>query len=173
MAPGAPSHRDRTTAYDGLGSGERARPVGAIFAPRGVVPATVLVIADHRDIATLIANYLASAGLRPLLANDVRHAGLLLQREPADAVVLDLATPGHAESVVQWLRREPSRAGMAIVRVNPKLRHADAARAAAGNEVQLPKPFTPKQVVDGVRSALARRAARLRVFAPAVQRLSV
>jgi DNA-binding response OmpR family regulator len=135
---------------------------------RALVPATVLVIADHADIATLIARYLVSAGLRPLVANDVRHAGILLQRESADAVVLDLAGPGHAESVVQWLRRDPSRAGIAVVRVNPKLRHADATRAASASEIQLPKPFTPRQMVDGVRNALARRAARQRVFtAPA------
>src|SRR5262245_43202015 len=115
------------------------------------MPATVLVIADRADIATMIARYLASAGVRPLVANDVRHAGLLLRRETADAVVVDLATPGHAEGVVQWLRRDPVRAGMAIVRVNPKLRHADAVRAPSGTEILLPKPFTPRQVVDGVR----------------------
>jgi DNA-binding response OmpR family regulator len=129
------------------------------------MPAAVLVIADHTEIATLIARYLASAGLQPLVANDVRHAGLLLQRATPDAVVLDLAAPGHADGVVQWLRRDPARAGMAIVRVNPKLRHADAVRTASGTEIQLPKPFTPRQVVDGVRGALARRAARQRLFA--------
>lgn len=131
------------------------------------VSAAVLVIADHADIATLIARYLTGAGLRPLVATDVRHAGFLLQRETPAAVVLDLAAPGHADAVVQWLRRDPARAGMAIVRVNPKLRHADATRAATGTEIQLPKPFTPRQVVDGVRTALARRALRARALATA------
>ncbi len=126
------------------------------------MPATVLVIADRSEIATLIARCLASTGHRALVANDVRHAALLLQRERAEAVVLDLATPGHSECVVQWLRRDPARAGMAVVRVTARTRHAAAPRSEIATEIQVPKPFTPRQIVDGVRTALVRRMARQR-----------
>jgi DNA-binding response OmpR family regulator len=101
----------------------------------------------------------------------VRHAALLLQREAADAVVLDLATPGHCESVVQWLRRDPARAGMALVRVSARTRQAAAPRGEISTEIHVPKPFTPRQIVDGVRTALVRRMARQRLttsVAPAV-----
>jgi DNA-binding response OmpR family regulator len=131
------------------------------------VPASILVIADSVDIASLIARYLASAGHRPQVANDVRHAGLLLQRETPDAIVLDLATPGHPEGVVQWIRRDPARAGVAIVRVNARLRHTGTGRVESPGEIQVPKPFTPKQIADGVRTALTRRAARLQLIATA------
>ena len=129
------------------------------------VPAAVLVIADRSEIATLIARCLASTGHRPIVANDVRHAALLLQRETAEAVVLDLATPGHSESVVQWLRRDPARAGMAVVRVTARTRQAAAPRGEIATEVQVPKPFTPRQIVDAVRTALVRRTARQRFAA--------
>ena len=133
------------------------------------MPATVLIIADRNDIATMIARCLGSTGHRPVIANDVRHATLLLQRETPDAIVLDLVTPGHCDNVIQWLRRDPARAGIAIVRVSTRARHA-APRGEFATDIHVPKPFTPRQIVDGVRTALVRRAARLRIptIAPAV-----
>src|SRR5262245_53598099 len=87
------------------------------------MPATVLVIADHLDIGTLISRSLAGTGVRTLVASDVRQAGLILQREVCDVVVLDLAVPGHCDGVMQWLRRDPARATMATVRVSALARH--------------------------------------------------
>jgi DNA-binding response OmpR family regulator len=134
------------------------------------VPASVLVIADRREIGILIARCLAGTGQRAVVANDVRHAVLIVERETPDAVVLDLATPGHCESVVQWLRRDPARAAMAIVRVSARTRQAAAPRGEISTEMHVPKPFTVRQIADGVRTALARRAARERLAAAPPQR---
>jgi DNA-binding response OmpR family regulator len=131
------------------------------------MPATVLVIADRIDIATLIGRCLTGIGLRPLVASDVRHAGVILQRETPDAVVLDLATPGHCDAVMQWLRRDAARAAMAVVQVSALVRNGAAPRGELRADVLVPKPFTPRQIVDATRTALARRAARQRVVAPA------
>src|SRR5580765_4612202 len=127
------------------------------------MPATVLVIADHLDIGALLSRCLAGTGVRTLVANDVRQAGLILQREACDAVVLDLAAPGHCEAVMQWLKREPARAGMAIVRVSALARHGGVPRGDVRADVCVPKPFTTRQVADAVRTALMRREARQRV----------
>lgn len=127
------------------------------------MPATVLVVADQLDIAALISRCLAGTGVRTLIANDVRHAGLLLQRETCDAVVLDLAAPGHCDSVMQWLKREPARAGMAIIRVSALARHGGAPRGEVRADLVVPKPFTPRQIGDAVRTALVRRAAQQRL----------
>lgn len=110
----------------------------------------------------MIARCLVSTGHRPVVANDVRHATLLMQRETPDAVVLDLAMPGHCDGVIQSLRRNPAHAGLSIVRVSARARHA-APRGELGTEIHVPKPFTPRQIADGVRTALMRRAARLRI----------
>jgi DNA-binding response OmpR family regulator len=133
------------------------------------MPASVLIIADRTDIATLIARCLASIGVRSLIASDVRHAGMILQRETPDAVVLDLATPGHCDAAMQWLRRDPARAAMTIVRVSALVRNGGAPRGEIRADVCVPKPFTPRQIVDGVRTALARRVARQRITAPAAR----
>jgi DNA-binding response OmpR family regulator len=135
---------------------------------------SVLVIADRIEIATMIAHCLTGIGLRPLVANDMRHAGLLLERETPTAVVLDLATPGHCDAVMHWLRRDASRAAMTVVQLSTLARNGGAPRGALRADVVVPKPFTPRQIVDGVRSALARRAARQRIVtAPARRAASI
>ena len=127
------------------------------------MPASVLVIADRTDIATLIGRCLTGLGLHPIIATDVRQAGLLMARETPAAAVLDLAAPGHCDAVVQWLRRDPAREAIAIVRVSALARSA-ASRGDLSSDIRVPKPFTPKQIADAVRTALARRMARERVM---------
>ena len=127
------------------------------------MPGSVLVIADRPEIGNHVAHCLTGIGCRALVATDVRQAGMILQRVTVDAVVLDLATPGHCESVIQWLRRDPLRAGLAIVRVSARTRQTPSARNDLGVEIHVPKPVTPRPIVDGVRTALARRAARQRL----------
>lgn len=130
------------------------------------MPASVLVIADRPDFATLVGRCLGSIGVRALVAHDVRHAAhLLLQREKPDAVVLDLALPDDYDAVVQWLRRDPARAGMMIVRVSAVARNGGVPRGEVRADVVVPKPFAPRQMADAVRTALARKAARQR-FTP-------
>jgi len=124
------------------------------------MPATVLIIADRLDIATLIARPLVGTGVRALIANDVRHAGLILQRETCDAVVLDLALPGHCESVMQWLKRDPACARVGIVRVSALARNGGVPRGETRADICVPKPFTPRQIADAVRTVLVRRTAR-------------
>lgn len=133
---------------------------------RHLVPASVLVIADRLDIAALIGRCLSGIGLRPLVATDVRQAGLLTARENPAAVVLDLAAPGHCDAVIQWLRRDPARQTIAVVQVSALARNGGAPRGEIRADVRVPKPFTPKQIVDAVRTALARKVARERL-APA------
>jgi len=164
MARGAPSSRDLSvSACPSRGAPRSVRAHGVALAFPLVVPASILIIADRAEIAALIARALVSVGLRPLIAGDVRHAGLILQREAPEAVVLDLATPGHCDNVMQWVRREPRRAGMSIVRLSARARHAGTSCGEIGTEIHVQKPFTPRQVADRVRVALVRRVARQRI----------
>jgi len=160
--PGQPSERASRTA-DGGAATSAVR--GAALSLLSVLPVaeSVLVIADRIEIATLIARCLTGIGLRPLVANDLRRAGLLLERETPAAVVLDLVIPGHCDAVMQWLRRHASRAAMTVVQVSALARNGGAPHGELRADVLVPKPFTSRQIVDGVRSALARRSARRRI----------
>ncbi|MCC6846978.1 MAG: hypothetical protein IT294_00655 [Deltaproteobacteria bacterium] len=131
------------------------------------MPATVLVLADRLDIAALIGRSLAGVGLRPAVVSDLRQAALVMARETPAAVVLDLAAPGHCDAVVRWLRRDPKGAAIAVVQVSALARNGGAPRGEMRADLHLPKPFTPRQIVDGVRTVLARRAARERFRAGA------
>ena len=124
--------------------------------------ASVLVIADRADFANLIARSLSGIGVRTLVATDVRHASRLLEREPAAVAVLDLALPNHYDAAAQWLRRDPARASMVVVRVSALVRNGCLPRGEVRADLYVPKPFAPRQLVDAVRSALVRHAARQR-----------
>jgi DNA-binding response OmpR family regulator len=128
----------------------------------GPMPAAVLVLADRPDFANLIGRCLAGIGVRALVAADVRHAGLLLEREPAAVAVLDLALPSSYDAATRWLRRDPARASMLVVRVSALARNGCIPRGETRADLYVPKPFTPRQIVDVVRTALARQAARQR-----------
>lgn len=161
-----PVDRTRRKAASVPGSAAR-EAAGAVLALPDPVPASVLVIADRSDIATLIGRCLTGVGLRPLVATDVRQAGMLLAREMPAAVVLDLAAPGHCDAVIQWLRRDPARQAIAIVQVSALARNGGGPRGEMRADIRVPKPFTPKQIADAVRTALARKSARDRFVAGA------
>ena len=55
----------------------------------------------------------------------------------------------------------------ADVRVSALVRNGGAARGDFRADVCVPKPFTPRQIVDAVRTVLARRGARQRIAVPA------
>jgi DNA-binding response OmpR family regulator len=132
------------------------------------MPASVLIMADRPDIATLIGRALAAIGVRTVIANDLRHGGLILARETPAVAVIDLAIPGHYDAAVHWLRRDPTRAGMSLVRVSALVRSGGVPRSEVRPDMLVPKPFTPRQIVDAVRTVLARRAMRQRVPAAAL-----
>lgn len=162
------SSRRTSVALRGLGDPAAA---GVVLALSTRVPASVLVIADRSDIAALIGRCLTGVGLRPLVAADVRQAGLLLARETPAAVVLDLAAPGHSDAVIQWLRRDPARQAIAVVQVSALARNGGA-RGDLRVDIRVPRPFTPKQIADAVRTALARKCARDRFVAGAAAQVA-
>jgi hypothetical protein len=55
---------------------------------------------------------------------------------------------------------------MAVVQVSALARNGGVPRGECRADVLVPKPFTPRQIVDAARTALARRAARRRVAMP-------
>jgi hypothetical protein len=70
--------------------------------------------------------------------------------------------------VMQWLRRDPARRAIAVVQVTALARHGGAPRGETRADVIVPKPFTPRQMVEAVRSAVGRQMARRHVVAMAV-----
>jgi DNA-binding response OmpR family regulator len=114
---------------------------------------SVLVIEDDRDIAELMACFLAEGNLRPILASN-GNDGLQQARTFRPALVLcDSCLPGmDGPGVIEALRSDPETAGIPIVLMSG----LDSARFdGSGANVFLPKPFHMAEMVGLVQRLIA------------------
>jgi two-component system, sensor histidine kinase and response regulator len=82
-------------------------------------PDTVMVVEDEAAISDMIASALADEGYRVLAARDGRDALRLVQRDPPNAIVLDLRLPNvDGWQVVRWCRAHPAATAIPIIVVS-------------------------------------------------------
>ena len=119
---------------------------------------TVLVVDDDPDIRDVATIKLEHAGLRVLTESD-GEGGLAaaLQTTP-DLVLLDWMMPRLTGiEVCARLRENPQTAQLPIILLTAKAQEADIERGfAAGANDYIVKPFSPRELVARVTSALAR-----------------
>jgi DNA-binding response OmpR family regulator len=111
-------------------------------------PPRVLVVEDDAAIARMLHIFLRSAGFEVTGTAAGDEALRALEREPPDAVVLDLLLPnGEGEAVLDRLRRKRARRPRAWV-VTSALDRAEATRryGCFGNHF-LAKPFDPRHLL--------------------------
>jgi DNA-binding response OmpR family regulator len=78
-----------------------------------------MVVEDEAAISSMIAVALEDEGYRVLIARDGRDALQLVQREPPDAIVLDLRLPNvDGWQVVRWCRAHPAAIAIPIIVVS-------------------------------------------------------
>jgi DNA-binding response OmpR family regulator len=82
-------------------------------------PDTVMVVEDEAAISDMVAAALEDEGYRALTARDGRDALQQVQREPPDAIVLDLRLPNvDGWQVVRWCRAHPATTATPIIVVS-------------------------------------------------------
>ena len=80
---------------------------------------TVLVIEDEIAVSEVITAALEDEGYRILTAGDGQDALQTVQREPPDAIVLDLRLPNvDGWQVVRWCRAHPATTAIPIIVVS-------------------------------------------------------
>jgi two-component system alkaline phosphatase synthesis response regulator PhoP len=117
--------------------------------------ASVLVIDDEPQIATIARDYLTRGGFSVAVAAD-GEAGLKLARELGpDLVVLDLGLPGlDGLDVARALRRESD---VPIIMLTARVDESDRLRGfEIGADDYVTKPFSPRELVARVASVLRR-----------------
>lgn len=122
--------------------------------------ATVLVVEDDRQIRRVVQGYLEQAGLRVLSAVDGVAGLALAQHEKPALIVLDLMLPGlDGWEITRRLRQDadPALANIYILMLTARVEEADRISGLTlGADDYVVKPFSPRELVARVQSALRR-----------------
>ena len=118
----------------------------------------ILLIDDDPRLAAMVAEYLGGAGYRVATAPDGTHGLARLEREPYDAVVLDLSLPDI--DGLEVCRRLRARWEVPVLMLTAR---GDATDRIVGLELgaddYLPKPFEPRELLARLRAILRRKKA--------------
>ena len=132
----------------------------------------ILLIDDDPRLAAMVAEYLGGAGYRVATAPDGTHGLARLEREPYDAVVLDLSLPDI--DGLEVCRRLRARWDVPVLMLTAR---GDATDRIVGLELgaddYLPKPFEPRELLARLRAILRRKKASARSAALAFGRLEI
>ena len=120
---------------------------------------TILVVDDDADSRDLVTTVLESAKASVLTAASATEALDILQREPVNVLLADVAMPGEDGCVlVRRLReREPPLNTIPAVALTSFAGHDDRRRALdAGFQIHLGKPVEARTLIEAVASLVQR-----------------
>jgi len=117
--------------------------------------ATVLVVEDEHELATLVKRQLEGEGYHALLAHDGQTALLLAAQAQPDLVILDWMLPGLDGLAV--CRRLRERSTVPILMLTARSEEADRVLGLeVGADDYLTKPFSLRELMARVRAILRR-----------------
>lgn len=116
----------------------------------------ILLIEDDSRLAEMVSEYLGEAGYRVSAAPGGAAGMRLLEREPFDALVLDLSLPDM--DGLEVCRRLREKHDLPVLMLTAR---GDAADRIVGLELgaddYLPKPFEPRELLARLRAILRRQ----------------
>ena len=120
--------------------------------------ATILVVEDEEDLATLLRYNLEAEDFRVVSATTGNDAGLLLQERTPDLILLDWMLPevSGLELCRRW-RARPETARVPIIMITARGEESDKVRGfSTGADDYLVKPFSLPELIARIRAALRR-----------------
>ncbi len=125
------------------------------------MPKTVVIVEDERDVAELVRHALEREGFRARVESRGDAALQSIERDPPDAIVLDLMLPGlDGLEICRALRRNPRTAAIPIVMLTARGDDVDqVAGLEIGADDYVAKPFSPRVLVARVKAVMRRGAA--------------
>jgi two-component system, OmpR family, phosphate regulon response regulator OmpR len=115
----------------------------------------ILLIEDDSRLAAMVSEYLGGAGYRVSVAGGGAAGMRLLEREPFDALVLDLSLPDI--DGLEVCRRLREKHELPVLMLTAR---GDAADRIVGLEIgaddYLPKPFEPRELLARLKAILRR-----------------
>jgi CheY-like chemotaxis protein len=118
----------------------------------------VLAIDDDAGIRRLVQLNLQRAGYRVSTAIDGVEALDRIREDRPDVLVLDITMPRlDGIELLRRLKADPSTSGIRVVLLTAKSQDADIQEGErSGADIYIPKPFSPRQLIDAVAEALQR-----------------
>ena len=122
----------------------------------------VLAIDDDAGIRRLVQLNLQRAGYRVSTAVDGVDALDRIQEDRPDVLVLDVTMPRlDGIELLRRLKADPDTSGIRVVMLTAKSQDADIQEGErSGADIYIPKPFSPRQLIDAVAEALRRAQPR-------------
>src|SRR3954469_15785173 len=119
---------------------------------------TILLVEDDPDIRHLVSYKLTQGGLRVVEAADGVAALRAARQSPPDLVLLDVRMPRMSGlEVCRELRAGPLGDRVPIIMLTARSRPQDLEQGyAAGATGYIVKPFSPRDLLERVETALAR-----------------
>ena len=125
---------------------------------------TILVVDDHLNVRTLVADYLTEQGYRVLAASD-GHEGLAIARRlHPDLVLLDIMMPGlDGLGFLQAYRRDQNGP---VILLTARVEETDkVVGLELGADDYITKPFGMKELVARIRAVLRRTSSAQQIGA--------
>jgi len=107
----------------------------------------VLIVDDDRNLTTLLSTILRSDGIDVLTASNGLTALDLLEKEPIDALILDLRMPGMDG---RTLYKEVRERGHSVPVLIASAYGARTAQQELGAEGSIEKPFDPDKLLSAI-----------------------
>ena len=117
---------------------------------------TVAVVDDEEHLREAVVEYLDAAGLRTVSASTGAEFRAIVEREPVDLVILDIAMPGEdGLSVARWLRSRGARPGI-ILATSSSTAIDRIVGLEIGADDYVVKPYDLREMLARVRSVIRR-----------------
>jgi PAS domain S-box-containing protein len=133
-------------------------PAGSASSLRGL---QALIVDDHTESATMLAEMLDRAGMHVRTARDAKQALAAFKQGAADVLISDIGMPGHdGYDLIRALRREfPDRMRACVaIALSGYARNEDRAAAlAASYDLHVSKPFDMRRLVASIAELVARK----------------
>ena len=116
----------------------------------------ILVVDDNEDSTRIIETVLTNSGYDVRVARTGKDALDCVTKEAPEAILLDIMMPEMSGiEVLERLRSSPNSARIPVILLTAKSQDEDVISGYQyGADYYITKPFTPKQLIYGIRLVL-------------------
>ncbi len=117
---------------------------------------TILVVDDNPDIVDILRIMLESNGFNVRCGYSGEDLFASLKEQMPDLILLDIMMPKmDGLQVLRRLKEDPSMPFIPVILLSAKVLDEDVLRGyKMGADYYITKPFTPTQVLDGIKAVL-------------------